>query len=144
MGNEPNWGNTHADDCPVTTGRKELWESFCQTISQGPSERGNSQRDYLWGAIIEWCAGGDEDVENCDCTTHRTEQESARIRNAEQAYYAKRLTIHTLFNELQRRLEQDLLNHPDNDDPYMLKLSGWASDIDAMHHDYHELTTPCE
>jgi hypothetical protein len=130
MGNEPNWGNTHADDCPVTTGRKELWESFCQAISQGPSE--SSQRDYLWGAVIEWCAGGDEDHENCDCTTHRSEQESARIRNAEQAYYARKLTTHTLFNELQRRLET-------------LTLSDWASTIDTMHHDYHNLqTSPCD
>jgi hypothetical protein len=146
MGNEPNWGNTHADDCPVTTGRKELWESFCQAISQGPSE--SSQRDYLWGAVIEWCAGGDEDVENCNCLTHRTAQVSAQMRSAEQEWYASKLTIHTLFNELHRRLTHESELFVACNRPTSSMMVAVRDQIDEAHHVYTDLITdpvpPCD
>ncbi len=84
---EPNWGNTHADDCQVTISRKELWETFCAQLHTGPG----GERDYLWGAIIEHCAGGDEDGEQCDCPTNRGFDEALRIRTQERDYYQARV-----------------------------------------------------
>lgn len=70
---EPNWGNTHAPTCSVTKGREELWADFCRSLHLPgkPNEEAfmaaMDRRDYLWGAVIEYSAGGDEDREVCDC-----------------------------------------------------------------------------
>lgn len=72
----PNWGNTHDKACPVTEGRRELWQNFTAAISNGPDEHNSNlpdtHRDYLWGCVIEYCANGDEEVEQCKCPTHNT------------------------------------------------------------------------
>lgn len=51
-------------------------------------------------------------------------------------------TIHNLFNELHRRLQDEILNHPDNDDPRMLVLADLANKVDELHHTYTDIQDP--
>ncbi len=62
---EPNWGNTHEGDCDVTKHRDQLWEQLCRDISKSGFTYGG-----LWGSIIEYTAGGDQEVEACNCSVH--------------------------------------------------------------------------
>lgn len=54
---QPQWKNKHANDCPVTKQREDLWSQFVKD----PTSEG------LYGAVIEYDGFGDQEVENCDC-----------------------------------------------------------------------------
>jgi hypothetical protein len=84
---EPNWGNTHAPTCPVAQARPEIWEEFCQRLHL-PGEPGTREfieamahRDEQWGIVIEYTAGGDEDVEACECHVHHSEFYKERYKD---------------------------------------------------------------
>lgn len=54
---EVKWDREHAADCPVTKERADLLDRL-------QSDPGN---EYLLGAVPEYQAGGDQEVENCTC-----------------------------------------------------------------------------
>lgn len=56
----PNWNNSHAEDCPVAVARVDLWRS----LNLRPTDEG------LLGAMPEYDNGGDREAELCTCYAH--------------------------------------------------------------------------